>query len=173
MLLGIPWPALRGPLRSHFWKKKRPQPDWGEENSGNALEPSNAFIGLGGLQPFSLGEFQEKLWERFRKKFRNSSGISSGKFQPYWGYGPCNGGSAKPRGRWSFQQHSESCCFDHLGFKISQTRTGMTFLLGRSGRKNDFFFLGLQLPSVSTTLGFFSVHFAPEAEFSLLGLFKR
>ena len=42
VLLGIPWPALGGPLRNHFWKKKRPQPYWGGDNSGNALEPSNA-----------------------------------------------------------------------------------------------------------------------------------
>ena len=42
VLLGIPWPALRGPLRGHFWKKKRPRPYWGGENSGNALEASNA-----------------------------------------------------------------------------------------------------------------------------------
>ena len=41
VLLGIPWPALRGPLRNHFWKKRRPQPYSGE-NSGNALEASNA-----------------------------------------------------------------------------------------------------------------------------------
>ena len=41
VLLGFPWPALRGPLRNHFWKKRRPQPYWGGENSGNALEASN------------------------------------------------------------------------------------------------------------------------------------
>ena len=37
--------ALRGPLRNHFRKKKkkkRSQPYWGGENSGNALEASNA-----------------------------------------------------------------------------------------------------------------------------------
>ena len=44
VLLGSPWPALRGPLRNQFWKKKRhPRLYWGEENSGNALEASNAF----------------------------------------------------------------------------------------------------------------------------------
>ena len=42
VLLGIPWPVLKGPLQNHFWKKRRPQPYWGGENSGNALEPSNA-----------------------------------------------------------------------------------------------------------------------------------
>ena len=42
VLLGIPWRALRGPLRNQFWKKRRPQPYWGGENSGNALEASNA-----------------------------------------------------------------------------------------------------------------------------------
>ena len=37
-----------------------PQPYWGGENSGNALEASNAWIiGLGGSQPCSQGEFQE------------------------------------------------------------------------------------------------------------------
>ena len=30
VLLRIPWPALRGPFRNHFWKKGRPQPYWGE-----------------------------------------------------------------------------------------------------------------------------------------------
>ena len=29
---GIPWPALRGPLRN-FWKRRHPQPYWGGENS--------------------------------------------------------------------------------------------------------------------------------------------
>ena len=35
VLLGIPWPALRGPLRNHFWKKssgissRKPQPHYG------------------------------------------------------------------------------------------------------------------------------------------------
>ena len=41
-------------------------------------------IGCGGSQPYSWGEFQETLWE----PFRSFSGISSGKSQPYWGYGP-------------------------------------------------------------------------------------
>ena len=46
VLLGIQWPALRGPLRKKFWqkKKRRPQPYWGGggENSGNALEAWDA-----------------------------------------------------------------------------------------------------------------------------------
>ena len=42
LLLGIPWPALKGALRNQFWKKRRPQPYWGGENPGNALEASNA-----------------------------------------------------------------------------------------------------------------------------------
>ena len=33
VLLGIPWPALRGPLRNHFWKKRRPQPYFWEEKA--------------------------------------------------------------------------------------------------------------------------------------------
>ena len=47
-------------------------------------------IGFGASQPYSRGEFQETLWEPFRGSFRNFSGISSGKSQPYWGYGPWN-----------------------------------------------------------------------------------
>ena len=34
--------ALRGHLRNHFWQQRRPQPYWGGENSGHALEASNA-----------------------------------------------------------------------------------------------------------------------------------
>ena len=89
VLLGIPWPALRGPLRNRIWKKRRPQPYWGGENSGNALEASNASnYRVWGIPAVSRGKFQETLWERFRGSFRNSSGISSGKSQPCWGHGP-------------------------------------------------------------------------------------
>ena len=42
VLLGIPWPALRGPLRNHFRKKRRPQLYWGGETYGDALEASSA-----------------------------------------------------------------------------------------------------------------------------------
>ena len=67
VLLGIPWPALRGPFQNHFWKKRRPQPYWGGDNSGNALEAANALnYRVWGPQPYSRGEFQETLWERFR-----------------------------------------------------------------------------------------------------------
>ena len=45
-------------------------------------------IGFGASQPYSRGRFQETLWERFPGSFRNFSGISSGKSQPYWGCGP-------------------------------------------------------------------------------------
>ena len=65
VLLGIPAP--RGPLRDHFWKKKCPQPYWGER----ILEmlwslQMRWIIGLGGSQLYSRGEFQEKLWEHFQ-----------------------------------------------------------------------------------------------------------
>ena len=57
------WEALLEPLP----KKRRPQPYWGRDNSGNGLEVSNALnYRLGGSQPYSRGKFQEKLWERFR-----------------------------------------------------------------------------------------------------------
>ena len=44
-------------------------------------------IGFGGSQPYSRGEFQETLWERFRG-LSGIFGISSRKSQPYWGCGP-------------------------------------------------------------------------------------
>ena len=51
-----------------FWdakllkKRKRPQPYWGGDNSGNALEASNALnYRAWGIQPYSRREFQEKL----------------------------------------------------------------------------------------------------------------
>ena len=62
-----PWAAQRGPLQNHFWKTRHPQPYWGGENSGNALEASRAFNQrVWGSQPYFRKEFQEKLWERFR-----------------------------------------------------------------------------------------------------------
>ena len=42
VLLGSPWPALRGPLWNHFWKKRCPQPYWRGENSGDVLEASDS-----------------------------------------------------------------------------------------------------------------------------------
>ena len=64
--LGIPWPALRGPLQNYIWKKRRPQPYWGGENSGNALEASNASNYRAWGIPAVLSRGMETLWERFR-----------------------------------------------------------------------------------------------------------
>ena len=48
-----------------------------------------SIIGLGGFQPYSWGKSQEgNALRAFPGSFRNFSGISSGKSQPYWGYGP-------------------------------------------------------------------------------------
>ena len=84
VLLGIPWPALRGPLRNHFWKKRRPQPHWGREfwkcsGSLNALN----YRAWGIPAVFSTGISGNAL-RAFPGSFRNFSGISSGKCQPYW-----------------------------------------------------------------------------------------
>ena len=79
VLLGIPWPALRGPLRNHVWKKRRPQPYWGGENSGNALEASNALncgvwaipaVLSKGIPGNALRAFPEEIPEFFRNFFR-------------------------------------------------------------------------------------------------------
>ena len=88
VLLGIPWPALRGPLRNQFWKKRRPQPYWGGENSGNALEASNALsYRVWGIPAVLSREISGNALRAFPGSFRNFSGISSGKSQPYWGCG--------------------------------------------------------------------------------------
>ena len=88
VLLGIPWPALRGPLRNHFWEKRPPQPYWGGDNSGNALEASNALnYRVWGIPAVLSTGIPEKALRAFPVSFRNFSGISSGKSQPYWGCG--------------------------------------------------------------------------------------
>ena len=57
--------ALRGPLRNHFWKKRRPQPYWGGENSGNALEASNALnYSAWGIPAVLSRGIPGTLWDR-------------------------------------------------------------------------------------------------------------
>ena len=70
-------------------KKRRPQPYWGGENSGNALEASNALnYTVWGVPTVLSREIPGNALRAFPGFFRNFSGISSGKSQPYWGYGP-------------------------------------------------------------------------------------
>ena len=89
VLLGIAWPALRGPLRIQIWKKRRPQPYCGGKSSGNALEASNALkYRVWGIPAVLSREIPGNALRAFPGSFRNFSGISSGKSQPYWGCGP-------------------------------------------------------------------------------------
>ena len=67
VLLGIPWPALRGPLWNHFWRKKRPQP-WGRE----FWKCSGAFKCLE-LQ--GLGHPSRTLEGNSRKRSESISGV--------------------------------------------------------------------------------------------------
>ena len=70
-------------------KKKRPQPYWGGDNSGNALETSNALnYRVWGIPAVLSRGIPGNALRAFPGSFRNSSGISSGNSQPYWGYGP-------------------------------------------------------------------------------------
>ena len=70
-------------------KKRRPQPYWGGGNSGNALEASNALnYRVWGIPAVLPREIPGNALRAFPGSFRNFSGISSGKSQPYWGYGP-------------------------------------------------------------------------------------
>ena len=70
-------------------KKRRPQPYWGGEISGNALEASNALnYWVWGIPAVLSRGIPGNALRAFPVSFRNFSEISSGKSQPYWGYGP-------------------------------------------------------------------------------------
>ena len=64
------WEALSGP----YWGERILEMLWSLQMP--------LIIGLGRSQPYSRG------MRAFPGSFRNFSGISSGKSQPYWGYGP-------------------------------------------------------------------------------------
>ena len=69
--------------------KRRPQPYWGGDNYGNALEASNALnYRVWGIPAVLSREIPGNALRAFPGSFRNFSGISSGKSQPYWGCGP-------------------------------------------------------------------------------------
>ena len=69
---------------------ERPSPELGGgDNSGNALEASNALKYRVWAIPAVLSKgIQRNALREFPGSFRNFSGISSGKSQPYWGDGP-------------------------------------------------------------------------------------
>ena len=73
-------------------KEGVPQPYWGGgENSGNALEASNALnYRVWGIPAVLSRGIPGNALRAFPVSFQNFSGISSGKSQPYWGYGPEN-----------------------------------------------------------------------------------
>ena len=70
-------------------KKRHPQPYWGGDNSGNALEPANALIyrawGIPAVLPRGI---PGNALRALPLSFRNFSRISSGKSQPYTGVWP-------------------------------------------------------------------------------------
>ena len=83
------WEFQRGPLRNHFWKSRVPSRTGGGDNSGNALEPSNALnYRVWGIPAVLSRGIPGKTLRAFPGSFQNFFGISSGKSQPYWGYGP-------------------------------------------------------------------------------------
>ena len=70
-------------------KRSVPSRTGGGENSGNALEASNALnYRVWGIPAVLSTGIPGNALRAFPGSFRNSSGISSGKSQPYWGYGP-------------------------------------------------------------------------------------
>ena len=65
--------------------KEEPQPYWGGDNSGNALEASNALnYRAWGIPAVLSTGIPGKALRAFPVSFRKFSGISSGKSQPYW-----------------------------------------------------------------------------------------
>ena len=71
--------------------KKEAPPYWGGDNSGNALQASSAFnyrVRVWGIPAVLSMGIPGNALRAFPGSFRYLSGISSGKFQPYWGYGP-------------------------------------------------------------------------------------
>ena len=77
-------------------KKEASQPHWRGQNSGNALEASNALnYRVWGIPAVLPRGIPGNALRTFLGSFWNFSGISSGKSQPYWGCGPkkTDGGS--------------------------------------------------------------------------------
>ena len=70
-------------------KEASPAVPQGGENSGNALDASNAFnYRAWGIPAVLSREIPGNALRAFPGSFRNFSGICSGKSQPYWGCGP-------------------------------------------------------------------------------------
>ena len=77
------------PSPEPFLKKESSPAVLGGENSGNALEASNAFnYRVWGAPAVLSRGIPGNALRAFPGSFRNFSGISSGKSQPYWGCGP-------------------------------------------------------------------------------------
>ena len=88
VLLGIPWQRLWEALSGTTSEKRRlPSRTGGGDSSENALEPSNALnYRAWGIPAVLSRGMPGKAMRVFVGAFRNLSGISSGKSQPYWGY---------------------------------------------------------------------------------------
>ena len=70
-------------------KKRGAHSRTGGENSGNALEASNALnCRAWGIPAVLSRGIPGNALRAFPGSFRNLSGTSSGKSQPYWGWGP-------------------------------------------------------------------------------------
>ena len=102
VLLGIPWPALRGPLRNHFRKRGVPSRTGGQRILEMLWKPQMPWIvGLGAFQPYSRGEFEETLWERFR-------GLS-GIFPEFLPESPSRTGGMAKLCAWFWQDGAQFC----------------------------------------------------------------
>ena len=89
--LSTAWSSMtssESPSPEPLLKKRRPQPYWEGDDSGNALKASNAwnYRAWGVPAVLSRGNAGKAL-RAFPGLSRFFSGISSGKSQPYWGYG--------------------------------------------------------------------------------------
>ena len=84
------WEALSGTTSE---KRSAPSRTGGGDNSGNALDASNALnYRVWGIPAVLSTGIPGNALRAFPGSFRSLSGISSGKCQPYWGYGPKRSG---------------------------------------------------------------------------------
>ena len=80
--------SSKRPSPEPFLKKEASRPYWGGENSGNALEAPTALnYRVWGIPAVLSRGIPGNALRAFPGSFRNFSGISSGKSQPYWGCG--------------------------------------------------------------------------------------
>ena len=136
----------------------------GGENSGNALEASNALnYRVWGIPAVLSREIPGNALRAFPGSFRNYSGISSGKSQPSWGYGPTYSLLQLPqRPRVSFPQRGASSCGGALPMRGLDSRCPFSAFGQRGSCWNCLQMGPVQLPCKPIPPKFWGCHFTPK-----------